>query len=222
MIAALALGGIAGIDRTAFAQTMFAHPVICGTLAGWIAGDPVSGLRLGIVYGMFSSRRSPIGGEGPVADWSSASIAVPLALGDSAAGWQWGLGLVAGLAVALAGGRLIHLLRRYAASREVMVAAAAGRADLGRIERIHVGLLGLQFLRGAVWVAMAAFLTATLAFDVRWSGPEQSATALVWGFAPLIAVTVLVNAHWRHAGWRPVGFGVAAATLLIVLAGTLQ
>jgi len=37
MIAALALGGIAGIDRTAFAQTMFAHPVVCGTLAGWIA-----------------------------------------------------------------------------------------------------------------------------------------------------------------------------------------
>jgi hypothetical protein len=28
MIAAIALGGVAGIDRTAFAQTMFAHPVV--------------------------------------------------------------------------------------------------------------------------------------------------------------------------------------------------
>jgi len=222
MIAALAMGGIAGIDRTAFAQTMFAHPVVCGTLAGWIAGDPVSGLRLGIVYGMFSSRRSPIGGEGPVADWSSASIAVPLALGESASGWQWGLGLVAGLAVALVGGRLIRLLRRYAASRESAVAAAAIRADLARIEGIHLGLLGLQFLRGGIWVAFAALVTAALAFDVRWSGAEQSAAAMVWGLAPVIAVTVLVHAHWRHAGWRPVGFGVAAATLLIILAGALQ
>jgi mannose/fructose/N-acetylgalactosamine-specific phosphotransferase system component IIC len=222
MIAALALGGFAGIDRTAFAQTMFAHPVVCGTLAGWIAGDPASGLRLGIVYGMFSSRRAPIGGEGLVADWSSAAIAVPLALGDSAAGWQWGLGLVAGLAAALVGGRLIRLLRRLAASSEVMVAEAAVQADLARIERVHLSLLGLQFLRGAVWVAIAAVLTSVLAFDVRWSRPEQSAAAMIWGLAPMIAVPVLVHAHWRHAGWRPVGFGIAAATLLVVLAGVLQ
>ena len=222
MIAALALGGIAGIDRTAFAQTMFAHPVVCGTLAGWIAGDPVSGLRLGIVYGMFSSRRSPIGGEGPVADWSSAAVAVPLALGGSAAGWQWGLGLVVGLAVALVGGRLIGLHRRYAASREVVVAEAAVNADLGRIERVHLGLLALHFLRGAVWVTLSVFLIDLLAFDVRWSGPEQAASLMIWGFAPLVAATVLLHAHWRHAGWRPVSFGVAVATLLIVAAGVLQ
>ncbi len=221
MIAALALGGVAGIDRTAFAQTMFAHPVVCGTLAGWVAGDPVSGLRLGIVYGMFSSRRSPIGGEGLVADWSSAAIAVPLALGGSAAGWQWGLGLVAGLAIALGGGRLIHLLRRHAATREPVIAEAAANADLARIEREHLALLGLHFLRGAIWVTLAAFLIGRLAFDVRWSGPEQAAALMIWGFAPLIGATVLVHAHWRHAGWQPVGFGVVAAALLIAVAGVL-
>ena len=222
MIAAIVLGGVAGIDRTAFAQTMFAHPVVCGTLAGWIAGDPVSGLRLGIVYGMFSSRRSPIGGEGAFSDWSSAAVAVPLALGGSAAGWQWGLGLVAGLAVALVGGRLIRLHRRYSASREVEVTAAALDADLARIERVHLGLLGLHFLRGAIWVALAAWLIGVLAFDVRWSGPEQAAALMIWGFGPLVAATVLLHAHWRHAGWRPVGFGAAVATLLIATAGFLH
>jgi hypothetical protein len=129
---------------------------------------------------------------------------------------------VAGLAVALVGGRLIRLHRRYAASREAVVAEAAINADLARIERIHIGLLGLHFLRGAIWVTLTAWLIGLIAFDLRWSGPEQAASLMIWAFAPLVAATVLLHAHWRHAGWRPVSFGVAAATLLIVAAGVLQ
>jgi len=95
-------------------------------------------------------------------------------------------------------------------------------ADLGRIERVHLGLLALHFLRGAVWVTLAVFLIDLLAFDVRWSGPEQAAMLLIWGFAPLTAGAVLLHAHWRHAGWRPVSFGVVTAALMIMAAGILQ
>ena len=221
MLAAAGLGALAGVDRTAFAQTMLAHPVVCGALAGWIAGDPVSGLRLGIVYGMFASRRAPIGGGGPVIDWTSAAIAVPFALGPSAAGWQWGLGLASGVLVALLGGHLIRLVRRLAAAKDPVLDQAGLDGDLGRIERLHLGFLGLHLLRGAALALLAAVAISALAFDVRWSGPEQSAAAMIWGFAPLVAAVVLLDAHRRHAGWRPVSFGIGAAAVVLLWVGVV-
>ncbi|RKZ18490.1 hypothetical protein DRQ53_00185 [bacterium] len=219
MIGAIALGGLGGVDRAAFGQTMFAHPVVCGTLAGWVAGDPLNGLRLGIVFGMFASRRAPIGGAGPVLDWTSAAICVPFALGASAAGWQWGLGLVVGLVVALLGGRSILGLRGLAASGEVVALSAASDGDPAPLERFHLRMIGLHILRGAATVLLATLALSSLAFDIRWSLPEQSAAAMVWGLAPLSAAVVLVHAHLRHAGWRWVGLGVVASGLLILLAG---
>lgn len=216
MILAAGVGALAGADRTAFAQTMLAHPVICGTLSGWIAGDPVSGLRLGVVYGMLASRRAPIGGEGPVVDWTSAAIAVPFALGPSASGWQWGLGLCAGLLLALLGGHVIRGVRRLAAGVEPRVEAAAERADLSAIQRIHLGFLGLHLVRGAAVSLVGAILIGAMAFDLRWSGPEQSAAAMIWGFAPLVAVTVLVDSHRRVGGWKAVCFGALVGLTLVL------
>lgn len=221
MIGVLALGGLSGLDRTAFAQTMLAHPVVCGTLSGWAAGDPESGLRLGLVLGMFGSRRAPIGGEGPVIDWTSAAVAVPFALRSVAAGWQWGLALVAALGWALLGGHLIRLVRRLAASREDVVAAAAASGDLGRVERSHLAFLGLHALRGASWAFLGSVLIHALAFDLPWSGPEQAAAGMIWALAPVAGAMVLLHAHWRHAGRAPVALGLGAGTLLTLLAGVL-
>jgi mannose/fructose/N-acetylgalactosamine-specific phosphotransferase system component IIC len=222
MILAAALGGLAGADRTAFAQSMLAHPVVCGTFAGWIAGDPVSGLRLGIVYGMFGSRRAPIGGTGPVLDWTSAAVAVPLALGDAAAGWQWGLGLALGVLVALLGGHVIRGLRGLAASREEALAGAAARGDLGAIGRVHLSFLAGHVLRGAAVSLAGAAVISWLAYHVRWSGPEQSAAAMIWGLAPVCAATVLVDAHRRAAGWAPVAFGGLVGLAVILWLAVLS
>lgn len=216
MILAAGVGALAGADRTALAQTMLAHPVICGTLSGWLAGDPVSGLRLGLVYGMFASRRAPIGGEGPVLDWTSAAIAVPFALGSSASGWQWGLGLAAGTLFALLGGHLIRFVRRVAARREPAMEAAAREGDLHVIERAHLGFLLVHLARGAVVALSGAALIGWLAFDLRWSGPEQSAAATIWGYAPLVGAVVLVDAHRRSGGWRALGFGALVALVFVL------
>jgi mannose/fructose/N-acetylgalactosamine-specific phosphotransferase system component IIC len=219
MITAALFGAVAGGDRTSYGQTMLAHPVVCGTLAGWVAGDPSSGLRLGIVFGMLAARRAPIGGAGSVIDWTSPSIAVPFALGSAASGWQWGLGLTAGVLFALLGGHLIRLVRAFAAHREESLEAAARAGDLSRIERWHLSFLGLHVVRGAVVSVLVSGLVGRLAFDVRWTGPEQSAAAMIWGFAPLAAAVILLDAHRRHAGWSPVGFGVGAALLLLLMVG---
>ena len=81
--------------------------------------------------------------------------------------------------------------------------AVLDRADLSYARARRMDLLGASLIGG-------------IAFDVRWSGPEQSAGAMIWGLAPLCAATVLLEAHRRTAGWAPVGFG-AATGLAIVL-----
>lgn len=222
MIGAAALGAAAGADRTSFAQTMLAHPVVCGTLAGWIAGDPASGLRLGLVFGMFASRRAPIGGEGPQIDWTSAAVAVPFALGPVAAGWQWGFGLVCGLALALGGGQIVRLIRSLAAAREPAFLDAAGAGDLGRIERSHLGFLGLHVLRGALVPLVGGLATHALVFDRPWTGPEQAAAAMIWAMAPVAGGAVLLHAHWRHGGRAPIALGAGAALALILVAAVLS
>jgi mannose/fructose/N-acetylgalactosamine-specific phosphotransferase system component IIC len=218
MIAAAGLGGLAALDRTAFAQTMLAHPVVCGTLAGWVAGDPQSGLRLGLVLGLFASRRAPIGGEGPLIDWTSAAVAVPFALREVAAGWQWGLGLVAGLALALLGGQLIGLVRALAARRDASLGRAVGVGDLDAIERFHTACLVLHFARGAVLVVLGATSIRMLAFDVAWTGAEQAAAGMIWSAAPVAGAVVLLHAQWRHAGRAPVALGFGLALLLLIVA----
>ena len=158
-------------------------------------------------------RRSPLDG--------SPAIAVPLALGSAASGWQWGLGLTAGVLFALLGGHLIRLVRAFAARREEALEAAARAGDLSGIERWNLSFLGLQLLRGAVLCLLVTGLVGRIAFGVRWTGPEQSAAAMIWGFAPLAAAVILLDAHRRHAGWTPVGFGVGAALLLLLWVGVV-
>jgi hypothetical protein len=219
VIAALVLGALGGVDRTAFAQSLLANPIVCGTLAGWWAGDPGNGLRLGIVFALLESRRSPIGGGGPVIDWTSAAVAVPVALGASAASWQWGLGLVAGLALALVGGRWILLIRELAARMEPTVALAGATGSISRIEAVHLRFLGLHLLRGAGWTVLGVVLVGGLAFDVSWSGPGQALGAVIWGYAPVLAATVLVLSQRHHAGNLPVALGFGMGLLLVLAAG---
>ena len=77
-------------------------------------------------------------------------------------------------------------------------------------------VLGLHLLRGAAMTLLGAGLIGALAFDLRWSGPEQSAASMIWGFAPLVAATVLVDSHRRVAGWKMVGFGALMGLTLVL------
>ena len=48
MIGLVALGSLAGLDRTAFGQTMLAEPLVASVLAGLLVGDPATGLAIAV------------------------------------------------------------------------------------------------------------------------------------------------------------------------------
>lgn len=224
MIAGVLLGAVAGLDRTAFGQTLLAHPFVVANVSGWIAGAPDTGMRAGIVFWMLSAGRVPVG-ETRIRDWTTAAVVLPWCVPDTAPDAARGLALLSTLIVAFAGGAAIQGVREVARraidgwrSRPV-----AGRGDPAVL---HLGLTSLHALRGAMLSALAIVLgRALVALDLTTSGPFfGEILGATWALAPWALLPLLWRAHGdlgrSRAPWAwMVGGAVSALVLGIVLRG---
>ena len=96
MLAAAALGAGSGLDRTAFGQTLFAHPAIVGAAAMGITGPTAeAALFLGVLTSL-DATQIPVG---PVRrrDFSSAAVFGVLLGAEVAGPSGWALVLLASL-----------------------------------------------------------------------------------------------------------------------------
>ena len=107
----LALWGVlVGLDMTSVAQTMFSRPLVAGTVAGTIVGDPASGLMMGVLLEFFALEVLPVGAS-RYPDYGLGSVAAVAVVAGSPSWLSAGLGGALGLAVAYAGGVGAHLMR---------------------------------------------------------------------------------------------------------------
>jgi PTS system mannose-specific IIC component len=146
-LAALALlGGLIGLEGTALGQFMLSRPLVAGSLAGLVLGDPAQGFALGallevylLVSFPFGGARFPEGGIATLVAVASATSTVPGGLAVAvAAALVWGQ--VAGLSITAQRGL-----------NGILVPSPHPSTALGgRVVRGHLAALGLEFLRGAV------------------------------------------------------------------------
>ena len=54
-------GTVVGLDLVSVPQMMIARPLVAGTVAGLLVGDPETGLRLGVVFELFQFDILPVG-----------------------------------------------------------------------------------------------------------------------------------------------------------------
>lgn len=148
LLALCLLGGALAVEGTSFGQFMASRPLVAATVAGWIVGDPVSGLLLGAVLELLHLSVVPVGGArfpevGPAAVVAAATA--------SAAGWQ-GAGIALGCMMALVWGQLggwsIVVLRR--ANGRVAPDPFQGTVTPARVEWSHVAAMGIDLVRGTV------------------------------------------------------------------------
>jgi len=59
------LGGLAALDATPVAQTLFSQPLVTATLLGWIWGDWAMALQVGIVLQILAASTLPVGARTP-------------------------------------------------------------------------------------------------------------------------------------------------------------
>jgi len=152
-------GTVAGIDLVSVPQLMVSRPLVVGVVAGTIVGDPMAGLRVGLVLELFALDVLPVGAA-RYPDYGAATIGAVLI----AAGGPWvsgvGVGVATALVIAALGGWTLPVLRRANA------AAIAGRldrldaGDSATIRGLQYGGLARDVLRSGllVFVAIAAAL----------------------------------------------------------------
>lgn len=215
----LALGGVVGLDSSAFPQVMISRPLVAGTLAGMIFGEPAAGALVGGLLEVFHLPILPIGAArypeaGVAAVAASAAYVSTATLPVDAAALLFAM-LVALVWERVAGNSVIWL--RGVNDRLAVVDPAAAPTARS-IQGQHLLCIGLDFLRGA---AIAGIGTALGVLLVR-------AGATYWSAPPLLALVALSAAASAaigsglsvFGGWqeRKVQFlvGALVGTLLLL------
>jgi mannose/fructose/N-acetylgalactosamine-specific phosphotransferase system component IIC len=76
------LGGVLGLDTTGVGQVMVSRPIVAGTLTGWLAGSPATGIAVGAILELYLLVSIPMGGarfpDGSAATVVAVACAAPL------------------------------------------------------------------------------------------------------------------------------------------------
>ena len=54
-------GVLVGVDMVSVAQSMLSRPLVAGTVAGLIVGDPAGGMMMGVLLEFFALEVLPVG-----------------------------------------------------------------------------------------------------------------------------------------------------------------
>ncbi len=163
----LALGSWSALDTTSVGQFMVSRPLVAGTLAGWILGDPATGLLVGGLLEGVHLADLPSGGArlpepGPAA---VAGVVAAVALGG---GGGVALGVALAVVMGVVGGLSMEGVRALNARVSVVRDGDGGRVR-SRPER-HLTCVALDGVRGlfltGAGVALALALPEGLA--ARW------------------------------------------------------
>lgn len=168
------LAMVTGLDRVALLQFMISRPIVAAPLAGWIMGDPMVGLEVGVLLELLWLGRLPVGASIPPDDTQVAIGSTVLALSmDRLLGLSGMPVVILCVLTAIPLGKFGQLFDRLARHANGMVlkrnqALAVGSP--GELERLH--LLGLINFALA---SLATFIVILLA-----------GTLLLYNFAPML------------------------------------
>jgi len=206
-------GTLVGLDLVSVAQSMIARPFVAGGVAGLLLGDPMAGLRAGVLLELFALDVLPVGAA-RYPDYGPATIAAAALL--AGAPWEVSLGLAGtiGLLVSVLGGWSLQQLRRLNAEAVQRHAAALAAGESSAIRRLQYG----GILRDAVRSALLTVIGLAGAWAAkRWLILDQrTAIALTLvvigaGLAAAVGGALRSAGRSRRRSWLAAGLAVGAA-----------
>jgi len=150
-------GGVLALDGTSVGQFMVSRPLVAGAVAGWIVGDPGTGLLVGALLELYLLVSFPSGGARYPEGATATVVAVASASAVPASG-ALPLGIAVGLVCGQLGGFTVSALRRL---NDRLVPEPDGPRP-ERLAAAHVGAIALDGLRGAL-------LTMLCVLGGRWA-----------------------------------------------------
>jgi mannose/fructose/N-acetylgalactosamine-specific phosphotransferase system component IIC len=218
IILLLLWGTLVGLDLVSVPQAMISRPLVAGTVAGWLAGDVHTGLRVGVLFELFALDVLPVGAV-RYPDYGPATVAA-VVLGAGSI-WQLSLGssVALGLVLALLGGWTLQFLRRSNARAIQHRAAAVAAGESSAIRRLQYGGLLRDSSRGFILTLLGLVLAIVIREHVRLDDQTYLALTLVAvGSALAAAVNGAVRSSGRSTRLKWLVAGVGAGILLAVLA----
>ena len=193
----LAFGSWVSLDQAACLQIMISQPLVASWLGGWIAGDPQSGLGMGVLLQCVWSRALPMGAS-PLPFVGPAAL-VGGVLAALVPGGRWEIGpvltvpdalpLAAALGVSIAVGEagrpLLSAVYRHRGVLRSWVERGALDARLGQIRIAHLAGMLPTALLGTVLV-VAGLLTGGLLLAFLNSPPADGR----WVALPVLGVGI--------------------------------
>lgn len=227
MLGTAVVGGLIGLDRTAFGQFMISQPIVAGPLTGWALGDPTAGVVIGVVLELIWVMDMPVGTFVPADSTVSAVSATAIAaLGGHGAATLPVIGFSLLLTTGMAPLTImVDNVIRKGNSRLVFAASAVSTEPSGRtLARAHLSGLVMFFLKS--FVLYLVFLPAGIAAVAMFGhlpGNVHRAMSLFVKLLPLLGAALIV----RRLSVKSIdlflltGFMIAAALVQIFHAPAL-
>jgi len=218
LLAMVGWGTLVGLDLVSVAQSMIARPFVAGGVAGLLLGDPMAGLRAGVLLELFALDVLPVGAA-RYPDYGTATLAAAALLAGSP--WELSLGLAGtvGLLVSVLGGWSLQQLRRLNAEAVQHHAAALAAGESSAIRRLQYTSVARDALRSAL-VTMIGLAGAWAA--ERWLILDRrTAVALTLvvvgaGLAASIGGALRSAGRGRRRTWLAAGLAVGAAVAVFL------
>ena len=226
LLGTVALGGVAALDATPVAQTLFSQPLVTSAILGAVWGDWELALRVGVVLQVLAASTLPIGARTPedyaVGGVVGVGLALALSVGQPFASSRDACamaGVLVGLVTATAGVPLIKWQRRRneGLSRWCEAELRAGReGSLAAAQRAAVVLafgVGVGFCAAALGVGLWSLRGVVEHHSLRIARAWSMAEPLWIGFG----LAQLLNAFIHRRVARAALFGAALIGAWLVL-----
>lgn len=226
----LEMGGLAllclscGLDRTALLQFMIARPLIAASMAGWVLGQPLLGLQVGVSLELLWLAHLPVGASIPPDDTQIALGTITLAvlgvrIGGLPTETALFTGLLLGLILGQAGRFLDHRARQWNARMVLRVPDLVEQGEFEQLERLHLrGLLhfGLVSFLSFLVIVLPGTGLLYLGRDLidEWLAPLSSVGVLLVPLVGVAGIWAQNRSHSRSALFGT-GFVLIWALLLV-------
>ncbi len=209
-------GVAVGLDLVSVAQLMIARPLVAGTVAGVLVGDPAAGAVMGAVFELFALEVLPVGGV-RYPDYGIGAVAAAALLAGTPGVLGFGLAVAVGLGVAALGQEGIHVVRR--------LNAADVRRWRDRLEAGDPSALRAVHLRGLARDAVRALLLTVVGLVAagvvgRWVViPVRGAVLLGMvgigtGLAAALSGAMRLSQRGIGRRWMVLGFALGLAVVV--------
>jgi mannose/fructose/N-acetylgalactosamine-specific phosphotransferase system component IIC len=218
LLAMVAWGTLVGLDLVSVAQSMIARPFVAGGVAGLLLGDPMAGLRAGVLLELFALDVLPVGAA-RYPDYGPATLASAALLAGSP--WELSLGLAGtvGLLVSVLGGWSLQQLRRLNAEAVQRHAAALAAGESSAIRRLQYTSIARDALRSGL-VTVIGLAGAWAA--ARWLTLDRRTAVALTLVVIGAALAASIGGALRSAGrgrrrtWLAAGLAVGAAAAVFL------